>query len=172
MKPNPKRTAPAPTPRRAARPWKPLLAGGLALVAVAGAGAVGLTRPAAPAVAQEMVVYKSPTCLCCDKWVQHVRKAGFRTRVESVADVSPVKEEHGVPAMLGACHTALVDGHAIEGHVPADDVRRLLEERPAAAGLAVPGMPMGSPGMEGARRDRYEVIAFQRDGTGTVFSRR
>jgi hypothetical protein len=172
MKPNPRRKTEAPTPQRKALRVSALIVGVLVFAAICAAAIAGLMRPVTPAMAQEVVVYKSPTCLCCDKWVQHMQKAGFRTRVEAVPNVAPVKAEHGVPALLGSCHTAVVDGYAIEGHVPADDVRRLLEERPAVAGLAVPGMPMGSPGMEGARHDRYEVIAFQKDGTGTVFSRR
>jgi hypothetical protein len=148
-----------------------LAAGVLVILAICASVIADLTRPA-PAMAQEIVITKSPTCLCCDKWVAHVKKAGFRTRVESVADLAAVKEQRGVPALLGSCHTAVVDGYVIEGHVPAEDIQRLLRERPDVAGLAVPGMPMGSPGMEGPRRDRYEVIAFQKDGTGTVFARR
>lgn len=168
-----KTTAARGTSASAPRPRRSLLAGGLVLAAVAASGVVALTRPSAlPTAGPEMVVYKSPTCLCCAKWVEHMEKAGFRTRIETVADLSWVKTEHGVPALLGSCHTGLVGGYAIEGHVPADDVRRLLQERPTVAGLAVPGMPMGSPGMEGPRRERYEVIAFHRDGTGIVFSRR
>jgi hypothetical protein len=144
----------------------------LVILAICASVIAELTRPATPAMAQEIVITKSPTCLCCDKWVAHVKNAGFRTRVESVADLAAVKEQRGVPALLGSCHTAVVDGYVIEGHVPAEDIQRLLRESPDVAGLAVPGMPMGSPGMEGPRRDRYEVIAFQKDGTGAVFARR
>jgi hypothetical protein len=172
MKSKSKRAPGSPGLRRPAHLGKLLIAGGVALASLAALSAAGLTRTAAPAVAQEVVVYKSPTCVCCGKWVEHMQQAGFRIRVESVPNVAPVKEEHGVPALLGSCHTAVADGYALEGHVPADDIRRLLEERPAIAGIAVPGMPAGSPGMDSPRREPYEVIAFQRDGTTAVFSRR
>lgn len=166
-----KKTAAAKPQRKVLR-LGAIAAGVIVIAAICAAAIADLMRPITPAMAQEIVITKSPTCLCCDKWVEHVKKAGFRTRVESVTDMSPVKEQLGVPAVLGSCHTAVVDGYTIEGHVPAEDIQRLLRERPTVAGLAVPGMPMGSPGMEGLKRDRYEVIAFQRDGTGTVFSRR
>jgi hypothetical protein len=120
-----------------------------------------------------MVVYKTPTCGCCRAWVDHVQAAGFQVEVHDMPDVAPVKAEHGVPGHLGSCHTALVDGYVVEGHVPADVIRRLLSERPQVAGIAVPGMPAGSPGMEmGARKDPYDVIAFARDGKVSVFESR
>ena len=120
-----------------------------------------------------MVVYKTPTCGCCRAWVDHVKAAGFEVEVQDMVDVSPVKNEHGVPQHLGSCHTALVDGYVIEGHVPADVIRRLLSERPQVAGIAVPGMPAGSPGMEmGDRKDPYDIIAFARDGKVSVFESR
>lgn len=120
-----------------------------------------------------MVVYKTPTCGCCRAWVDHVQAAGFQVEVQDMPDVAPIKNEHGVPGHLGSCHTALVDGYVIEGHVPADVIRRLLRERPQVAGIAVPGMPAGSPGMEmGDRKDPYDVIAFARDGKVSVFESR
>lgn len=120
-----------------------------------------------------MVVYKTPSCGCCRAWVDHVKAAGFQVEVQDMPDVTPVKNEHGVPQHLGSCHTALVDGYVIEGHVPADVIRRLLSERPQVAGIAVPGMPAGSPGMEmGDRKDPYDVIAFARDGKVSVFESR
>lgn len=106
-----------------------------------------------------VTVYKSPACGCCGEWVAHMRAAGFRLEVHDVPDVSPVKRQHGVPDRLASCHTALVDGYALEGHVPAADVQRLLRERPKAVGLAVPGMVPGSPGMAGIPQ-RYETVAF------------
>lgn len=119
-----------------------------------------------------VTVYKSPTCGCCAKWVDHMRASGFRVVVHDTADVASVRARHGVSGLLAACHTALVGGYVVEGHVPAADVRRLLRERPDVAGLAVPGMPMGAPGMEGPyRSDRYQVLAFDRDGGGGVFAR-
>lgn len=118
-----------------------------------------------------VTVYKSPTCGCCSKWANHMEAGGFPVETVDVTDLGVVKAEHGVPARLGSCHTAVVDGYAVEGHVPAVDVKRLLAERPDAAGLAVPGMAIGSPGMEtpGRRPDRYEVLLV-RDGDATVFA--
>lgn len=120
---------------------------------------------------QVIEVVKSPTCGCCNGWVAHLRRAGFQVRVTDVADVTPTARRLGVPDDLRSCHTASVGGYAIEGHVPAADIMRLLRQRPAAAGLAVPGMPMGSPGMEGGgRREPYRVILFTRAGRRTVFA--
>lgn len=123
-----------------------------------------------PPEAREVTVYKSPTCGCCSLWAEHLAAAGFRVHVEDRVEMIPVKREHGVPLDLASCHTALVDGYVLEGHVPAADVARLLTERPDVDGLAVPGMPMGSPGMEGPREDAYDVIAFDADGGREVFA--
>ena len=131
---------------------------------------MALLLVAATAVAGEVVVYKSPSCGCCTKWVDHLRANGFMVTTHEVADVNAVKERVGLPHGLGSCHTAQVDGYVIEGHVPAADIRRLLDERPAVAGLAVPGMPTGSPGMEGPYRDSYDVLAFDRQGATHVFA--
>lgn len=123
------------------------------------------------AAAQTLEVYKTPYCGCCAAWVDHMRGAGFEVSVVERENLSPIKARLGVPAQLQSCHTAVIDGYVVEGHVPARDVARLLEQRPAAIGLAVPGMPIGSPGMEqGARRDPYDVILFSPSG-GAVFSR-
>lgn len=119
-----------------------------------------------------VIVYKSPTCGCCAKWVDHIREAGFRVEVRDTVNVQPVKTAHGLPAHLASCHTALVGGYVVEGHVPADVVRRLLRERPDVAGIAVPGMPAGSPGMEGFWTEPYDVIAFGRDGGTSVYESR
>lgn len=119
----------------------------------------------------EVLVYRTAACGCCGKWVDHLREAGFEVRVEDRRDLAPVKAELGVPGDLASCHTAVVDGYVVEGHVPASDVKRLLEERPDVAGLAVPGMPVGSPGMEGPREERYSVVAFDGEGNRTVFQR-
>lgn len=124
---------------------------------------LALSIPAAAEPA-EVHVYKSPTCGCCEKWIDHLRAEGFRVRATDVADVSPIKAENGLPDGLAACHTAFVGGYLVEGHVPASDLRRLLAERPDVAGLAVPGMPIGSPGMEGPNPERYRVLSFGRDG--------
>lgn len=129
-------------------------------------------RDAAPAAA--MVVYKSPTCGCCSDWVDHMRANGFEVEpmdVPRYAELSARKVEQGVPSELEACHTAVVGGYVIEGHVPAEVVARLLREKPDVKGLAVPGMPIGSPGMEGPDPVAYDVIAFDEDGARTVYER-
>jgi hypothetical protein len=115
-------------------------------------------------------VYKTPTCGCCADWVDHIEEAGFRTEVVDLPNLNAVRQRAGVPHQLGSCHTALVGDYVVEGHVPASAIVRLLRENPAVAGLAVPGMPIGSPGMEmGDRKDPYDVIAFTRDGRGMVY---
>lgn len=132
---------------------------------------VGAVFVAAPVWAAEVTVYKSPTCGCCTKWVEHLEQSGFEVKTYDVRDVVSYKVRMGVPPTLGSCHTALVDGYVIEGHVPADDIKRLLTQRPRVSGLAVPGMPVGSPGMEqGNRRDRYDVLSFTEDGATEVFA--
>lgn len=130
-----------------------------------------LALVSAPALAAEITVYKSPTCGCCKEWVKHLQANGFKVTAKDVPDVTPYKEVNGVPPTLGACHTARVNGYTIEGHVPAADIQRLLKERPKVRGLAVPGMPTGSPGMEGAYKERYETLAFDKDGRSTVYAR-
>ena len=118
----------------------------------------------------EIVVYKSPACGCCGKWVDHLRQNKLSVKAIDVPDVAPIKRDNGVPAQLASCHTAIVDGYVIEGHVPAQDVKRLLKERPAVSGLAVPRMPIGSPGMEGPNPEPYSVLSFDRSGKIEVFS--
>ncbi len=125
---------------------------------------------AVPAQASEITVYKSPTCGCCKKWVKHLRDNGFKVKAVDVKNVVPYKIKHGVTQPLASCHTALVDGYTIEGHVPAADIKRLLKEKPKIKGLAVPGMPMGTPGMEGRRKDAYDVVTFDAKGKTGVFS--
>lgn len=148
------------------------------IVSLLGLGTLGVAAgwasggPRAGAQAAEMTVYKNPSCGCCGAWVEHVEAAGFTAVVRDVADVDRLKAELGVPEDLYSCHTAVIDGYVVEGHVPAVDVRRLLVERPAARGLAVPGMPIGSPGMEqGATREPYAVILFGTSGEPSVFAR-
>ena len=116
-------------------------------------------------------VYKTPTCGCCGLWVEHLERNGFATKVTDLQDLAPLKTQHQVPGRLQSCHTAVVDGYVIEGHVPAADIHRLLKERPAVAGLAVPGMPIGSPGMEvGTTVQPYDVLTFTREGQAGVFA--
>jgi hypothetical protein len=120
-----------------------------------------------------IVVYKSPTCGCCEGWVQHMREAGFSVDARDVGDAQlvDVKTQAGVPPQLQTCHTALVDGYVIEGHVPAEQIKRLLADRPPdVVGIAVPGMPMGAPGMEGPGAEPYKVYSWKRDGSGAVFA--
>lgn len=118
-------------------------------------------------------VYKTPTCGCCVKWIDHLEQAGFIVESETLGNVNPVKAANGVPPKLASCHTAIVDGYVVEGHVPADIISRLLAEKPDIAGVAVPGMPVGSPGMEmGARKDPYQVISFDDEGGLAVYAER
>jgi hypothetical protein len=127
--------------------------------------------PVAYADFPEVTVWRDPSCGCCEGWVKHMQTHGFRTKVVGTADLSKIKAQHGVPDRLQSCHTALVDGYVLEGHVPAPDVKRLLVQRPRAKGLAVPGMPLSSPGMD-AGKDHYNVILFgQANGAETVFAR-
>lgn len=116
----------------------------------------GALALAAPAIS----VYASPYCGCCGDWVEHLRSAGFAAEVTHVDDVAPMKRMAGVPQGLASCHTASVDGYVVEGHVPAPVIRRLLRERPQVRGIAVPGMPIGSPGMEGPSPEPYTVYSF------------
>lgn len=161
-------------------------------VVVGGALLLGLSRLAAPDAARSqpepvpapppavvadaslppMTVYQSPTCGCCSEWIEHVRAAGFRVEVVDTDDLTAIKVAMGVPGWLGACHTAEIDGVLVEGHVPAAYIASFLAERPAGVrGIAVPGMPIGSPGMEvpGRAAEPYDVIAFRADGATAVF---
>ena len=117
-----------------------------------------------------VLVYKTESCGCCNAWVDHLRAAGFTVDARDVVDLMSIKRDAGVPASHASCHTALVDGYVVEGHVPADQIERLLAERPEAAGLAVPGMPVGSPGMEGPGAGPYQVLAFDQRGASSVYA--
>lgn len=119
-----------------------------------------------------VTVYKDPNCGCCNNWVEHLKEHGFAVETVDMADLSLLKQKHGIRAELQSCHTALVGDYAIEGHVPADLIRKLLKEKPAVAGLAVPGMPIGSPGMEGAISERYAVLTFDKTGKTAVYAER
>ena len=135
----------------------------LALIAITG-GAVAQASPA-------VEVFKSPNCGCCGLWVEHMRQAGFQVNVHDVSDIPAARRKLGMPERYGSCHTAKVGGYAIEGHVPAADVKRLLAEKPKAVGLAVPSMPPGSPGMESSRPIPYETLLVQSDSAARVFAR-
>jgi len=150
-----------------------LLIGGGAVVA-AGALAGGLVLRQSPAVASgktgEIIVYKTPTCGCCGAWVQHLTEAGLNARTINQDDLTKTREKLGAPDDLRSCHIAVADGYVVEGHVPADAIKKLLAERPDAVGIFVPGMPSGSPGMEGPYRSQaYDVILLRRDGAREVF---
>jgi hypothetical protein len=121
-----------------------------------------------------ITVYKTPTCGCCKAWVAHLEKSGFKPTTHDLNDLSETKDTLGVPDALRSCHTAVIGRYVIEGHVPADLIRKLAAEKPAnVLGLAVPGMPAGSPGMEvPGRKDAYDVIAFTRDGKRTIYAKR
>ncbi len=118
----------------------------------------------------EVVMHKDPNCGCCGKWVEHLEANGFKVKTVPEKDMQAVKNRLGVPERLGSCHTAKVGNYVIEGHVPAAAIKRLLREKPAVAGLSVPGMPAGSPGMEvPGKQDAYDVVAFDKAGKSTVF---
>ena len=122
--------------------------------------------------ATRITVYKDPNCGCCANWNDAMRKAGFEIDVRDTANLASVKSSLGVPEALASCHTGVVGGYLFEGHVPPDLVQKVLRERPAIIGLFVPGMPMGSPGMEGPSPDRYDVIALGRDQRRSVYASR
>jgi hypothetical protein len=150
------------------RDWLRLTFAGLATTALS-RSALALPR------AMRLTVYKSPTCGCCANWVQHMKSNGFDVETHDVNDdmLDQVKTTAGVPGNLRSCHVALAAGYAFEGHVPADLVKKALTRKPKLLGLAVPGMPAGSPGMEmGGRKDRYDVIAFDRAGKSWVYASR
>ena len=130
--------------------------------------------PVSPVTAGEkkpvITVYKDAGCGCCKSWVAHLIKHGYRVDAKDTPDMTEVKRALGVPEALTACHTAVVNGYLIEGHVPAADIARLLKDKPKVAGLAVPGMPMGSPGMEGPRAQHYKVLSFDKAGKTKVFA--
>ena len=144
----------------------------LPLLAVALA-APRLVRAAASSAATPVEIWKDPSCGCCHDWMEHMQANGFSFTVHDTGN-NAVRAQLGLPQKLGSCHTALVGGYLIEGHVPASDVRALLQQKPKALGLAVPGMPVGSPGMDGAvygnRRDPYDVLLVARNGSTRVFS--
>ena len=144
----------------------------LVAVALSSAPGTAQSRPAAQKPVL-MSVYKTPTCGCCAKWVEHMKQNGFTVHVTDLNDLSTIKSKHGVPSKVQSCHTGVVNGYVVEGHVPAADVKRMLKERPAVAGLALPGMPAGSPGMEvpGIQPPAYEVLTFDKSGATRVYAR-
>jgi len=150
---------PAPNRRR-------LLLAASALLLAAGCAQAAPTR--------DLVVYKTPWCGCCKGWITHMAKAGFKPTVHEVEDLAPIRDKHGLPFELSSCHTGLIGGYVVEGHVPPADVVRLLNERPKALGLTVPGMPIGSPGMEspsGQTEAYATLLLLDRSGKTRIFAR-
>jgi hypothetical protein len=124
------------------------------------------------APAPHVQVYKDPSCSCCAKWVEHLKQHGFTVSIETVPDTSVYRKKFGIPDNMASCHTGLIEGYALEGHVPAPEIQRVLKERPKAKGLAVPGMPLGSPGMEvGTTQQPYSVMLVDAQGKGSVYQR-
>ena len=119
----------------------------------------------------DIVVYRSPTCECCGKWLEHMKKNNFNVKDIVTDDVQAIKKKYGVPEAMASCHTAIVDGYVIEGHVPANDIMKLLKTKPKIVGIAVPGMPSGTPGMEmGDRKDSYNVMSFDKENHYEIFN--
>jgi len=153
------------------RDWLARALGGAALLALSGRAALAELAPsgALPTV----TVHKDRSCTCCEKWIAHMRASGFTVTVRDEANIDAVKDQLGVPAAVRSCHTALVGGYLVEGHVPAADVKRLLAQRMKVVGLAVPGMPTGTPGMEipGRAAETYQVLSFDSRGGTKVFAK-
>ena len=139
------------------------------MIIVAGilaAGIIPVTRAA------DITVYKSASCDCCKKWIRHLEQNGFKVVAKDVSNVIPYKIKYGIKPKLASCHTAVVSGYVVEGHVPAADIKRMLKQRPKIKGLSVPGMPIGSPGMEmGQHKEKYNVLQIKHDGSTSIFSR-
>ena len=142
------------------------------MLALGLAATFSLNGPLQAGEGQENIhVYKSPTCGCCAGWVDHLKENGFQVEVTETNNLNPIKVDAGLTPSLASCHTAFIGDYVIEGHVPANDIRQLIAESPKAKGLAVPGMPVGSPGMEmGDRKDHYQVLMFNESGQTRVFS--
>ena len=135
------------------------------------AGVATLTATNTLAASHSAVFYRNPGCGCCEAWSKLMAEAGILVEMRDIDDLNAFQKEMNIPADLMGCHAGIIDSYAISGHVPPADIKRLLSEKPVAMGLAVPGMPAGSPGMEGGGQDPYEVILFQADGTREVFAR-
>jgi hypothetical protein len=146
--------------------WLVLAAIGLAIVPV-----YALQKKEAKPAAHAITVYRTATCGCCQKWVDHLKQHGFEPTVHIVENTAATAPGQTVPASLRSCHNATLEGYTVEGHVPADVIQKLLKERPKVKGIAVPGMPAGSPGMESPTPVAYDVVAFEADGKTSVFTR-
>jgi hypothetical protein len=144
-----------------------------AVAALALLGTIYIAAQQKPAAGRLVEVFKTPTCGCCSQWVEHLRQSGFTVRTTDLNDLTDIKKSRGVPEQVQSCHTAVVNGHVVEGHVPADDIHRMLKEKPAIAGIAVGGMPLGSPGMDfpGTKAQAYNVMSFDKSGATRVFAK-
>ena len=158
-----------PVNRRFGRRSVMMALGGIA-AAAAGAFAFPGLFGFGTARANEIVVYKSPSCDCCGEWAKHLRSNGFDVSVKNMDDTSPVKRQAGIPYDMESCHTAFIDGYAVEGHVPAENIYKMLADRPDIKGLAVPGMPASAPGMDSPDHEPYTVYSFDADGTTEVYA--
>ncbi|MBF0188361.1 MAG: DUF411 domain-containing protein [Magnetococcales bacterium] len=146
--------------------------GAMVAVLLVAIGVGWLLFPNTPQAMMDATVYKSPSCGCCTGWIEHLEREGFSVEVKDIADVSPIKQRLGVPDEAASCHTAQFGEYVVEGHVPAEDIRRMLKEKPAIDGIAAPGMPVGSPGMEipGQPAERYAVVTFTEGRIGRTFA--
>jgi hypothetical protein len=139
-------------------------------VAIAFTILLATTSSAFAANLPEVVMYRDPACTCCGDWMKHMQSQGFKVKNVPIADIFAFKEKQGVTDDLASCHTAIIDDYVVEGHVPSDDIKRLLAQKPDIRGIAVPGMPVGTPGMEmGNKKDSYAVVSFDKKGQTKVF---
>ncbi|WP_009634455.1 DUF411 domain-containing protein [Synechocystis sp. PCC 7509] len=139
-------------------------------IAIAFIVLLATTSSAQAANLPEAIMYRDPACTCCGSWMKHLQSQGFSVKNVPVADIFAFKHEQGVTDDLASCHTAIIDGYVVEGHVPGDDIKRLLAQKPDITGIAVPGMPVGTPGMEmGSKKDSYAVVSFDKQGQTKVF---
>ena len=127
-------------------------------------------KETAPLLSGAITVYRSPSCGCCEDWVKHMQKHGFKIKNDiKTEEMEAIKKEYNVPQQLTSCHTAIIDGYVIEGHVPADDIKRFIAQSPKQTGLSVPGMPSGTPGMEMGNKQPFAVVSFNKDGRAEIF---
>ena len=154
------------------RSWLSVAFGGAATLVVGRRSWSGLSARVANGTDPAITVFASPSCQCCQRWVSHLEVNAFKVTIQKVTDVTIYKRKYGVPEKLWSCHTGIIGPYAIEGHVPVDLIEKMLIERPAIAGLAVPGMPKGAPGMESDIPEKYDVIAFRKNGETEVYGTR
>ena len=143
----------------------------LSVMGILAAVVIGVSCTQAPAETAEMTVYKTSTCGCCKSWIRHLRANGFTVNAYDVQNLDQIARQNGVSPQLRSCHTARIGGYVIEGHVPAQDIKRLLAEKPTVAGLTVPGMPQSAPGMDVPGKEPYNVYTFNTDGSTAVYAR-